>query len=52
MIRPIAERLVGRGLVWAEGDVHKRQRQFFNPIFTYVHECFIVFSRADIDSAS
>ncbi|KAG8875703.1 hypothetical protein FRB98_007634 [Tulasnella sp. 332] len=34
MIRPIAERLVGRGLVWAEGDVHKRQRALLNPAFT------------------
>ncbi|KAG9004390.1 hypothetical protein FRB94_002408 [Tulasnella sp. JGI-2019a] len=34
MIRPIAERLVGRGLVWAEGDTHKRQRALLNPAFT------------------
>ncbi|KAG8901262.1 hypothetical protein FRB99_005452 [Tulasnella sp. 403] len=34
MIRPIAERLVGHGLVWAEGETHKRQRNLLNPAFT------------------
>lgn len=34
MIRPVAERLVGHGLVWAEGDVHKRQRALLTPAFT------------------
>ncbi|CAE6490825.1 unnamed protein product [Rhizoctonia solani] len=33
-IRPLVERLVGRGLVWAEGSVHKRQRQQLAPFFT------------------
>ncbi|KAG8928219.1 hypothetical protein FRC02_007224 [Tulasnella sp. 418] len=37
MIRPVAERLVGRGLVWAEGDDHKRQRKLLNPAFTNEH---------------
>lgn len=34
MIRPIAERLVGHGLVWAEGDAHKLQRNLLNPAFS------------------
>ncbi|CAE6465983.1 unnamed protein product [Rhizoctonia solani] len=34
IIRPFVERLIGRGLVWAEGDVHKRQRQQLAPFFT------------------
>lgn len=29
------ERLVGRSLVWAEGDQHKRQRQTLAPVFTH-----------------
>ncbi|KAK7044905.1 cytochrome P450 [Favolaschia claudopus] len=28
------ERLLGRGLFWAEGDSHKRQRRALNPAFT------------------
>ncbi|KAG9025166.1 hypothetical protein FS837_005062 [Tulasnella sp. UAMH 9824] len=34
MIRPVAERLVGHGLVWAEGDAHKLQRNLLNPAFS------------------
>lgn len=34
MIRPVAERLVGHGLVWAEGETHKRQRALLNPAFS------------------
>ncbi|KAH7320330.1 cytochrome P450 [Rhizoctonia solani] len=33
-IRSFAERLIGRGLVWAEGNEHKRQRQQLSPFFT------------------
>ncbi|CAE6413029.1 unnamed protein product [Rhizoctonia solani] len=33
-IRSFAERLIGRGLVWAEGSGHKRQRQQLSPFFT------------------
>ncbi|KAG8985961.1 hypothetical protein FRB90_004340 [Tulasnella sp. 427] len=34
MIRPVAERLVGHGLVWAEGNDHKLQRNLLNPAFS------------------
>ncbi|CAE6344473.1 unnamed protein product [Rhizoctonia solani] len=34
IIRSVIERLVGRGLVWAEGSVHKRQYQQLAPFFT------------------
>ncbi|KAG8944219.1 hypothetical protein FRC04_002086 [Tulasnella sp. 424] len=34
IVRPIAERLVGHGLVWAEGDAHKLQRSLLNPAFS------------------
>ncbi|CAE6343412.1 Cytochrome P450 3A12 OS=Canis familiaris GN=CYP3A12 PE=2 SV=1 [Rhizoctonia solani AG-1 IB] len=34
VIRPIIERLMGKSLVWAEGDVHKRQRQQLARLFT------------------
>ncbi|CAE6520679.1 unnamed protein product, partial [Rhizoctonia solani] len=34
IIRPLLERLMGRGLVWAEGSTHKRQRQQLSPFFT------------------
>lgn len=29
------ERLLGRSILWAEGDQHKRQRQMLNPVFTH-----------------
>ncbi|KAF8750620.1 cytochrome p450 [Rhizoctonia solani] len=32
--RTLVERVIGRGLVWAEGDVHKRQRHELAPFFT------------------
>ncbi|KAG8763655.1 hypothetical protein FRC11_014632 [Ceratobasidium sp. 423] len=34
VIRPIVDRLMGKSLVWAEGDVHKRQRQQLARFFT------------------
>ncbi|KAG9035962.1 hypothetical protein FRB95_010170 [Tulasnella sp. JGI-2019a] len=34
-IRPLVERLVGRSLIWAEGDEHKRQRAALAPVFTH-----------------
>ncbi|CAE6461645.1 unnamed protein product [Rhizoctonia solani] len=34
LIRPIVDRLMGKSLVWAEGDVHKRQRQQLTRFFT------------------
>ncbi|CUA73383.1 Putative cytochrome P450 CYP13A7 [Caenorhabditis elegans] [Rhizoctonia solani] len=34
VIRPIIGRLMGKSLVWAEGDVHKRQRQQLARFFT------------------
>lgn len=32
--RPFVERVIGRGLVWAEGDFHKLQRKQLVPAFT------------------
>ncbi|KAJ6535121.1 cytochrome P450 [Mycena capillaripes] len=32
--RRFLERLIGRGLIWAEGDSHKRQRRALNPAFS------------------
>lgn len=32
--RPIIERLIGRGLPWAEGEDHKRQRYQLAPFFS------------------
>ncbi|EIM83576.1 cytochrome P450 [Stereum hirsutum FP-91666 SS1] len=32
--RPIIEKLVGRGLLWAEGAEHKRQRRILSPAFS------------------
>ncbi|KAF8734032.1 cytochrome p450, partial [Rhizoctonia solani] len=34
VIRPIIDRLMGKSLTWAEGDVHKRQRQQLTRFFT------------------
>ncbi|EUC54580.1 cytochrome P450 family protein [Rhizoctonia solani AG-3 Rhs1AP] len=34
VIRPIVDRLMGKSLVWAEGDVHKRQRQQLTRFFS------------------
>ncbi|KAG8952769.1 hypothetical protein FRC04_003692 [Tulasnella sp. 424] len=34
IIRPLIDRLIGKSLVWAEGDQHKRQRQMLAPVFT------------------
>ncbi|KAL0066804.1 hypothetical protein AAF712_006203 [Marasmius tenuissimus] len=31
---PITVKLVGRGVVWAHGDVHKHQRRLISPAFT------------------
>lgn len=31
----MAERVAGKGLVWAEGDEHKRQRLMLNPVFNH-----------------
>ena len=36
LFRPLIDRLLGRSLVWAEGDDHKRMRTLLNPVFTYV----------------
>jgi len=33
VFRPLVERLLGHGLVWAEGDEHKQQRKVLNPAF-------------------
>jgi len=33
-LRPLIERLVGRGLVWAERTQHKQQRKLLNPAFS------------------
>ncbi|KAF8164731.1 cytochrome P450 [Crassisporium funariophilum] len=33
-LRFIVEHLIGRGVVWAEGDSHKRQRRSLNPAFS------------------
>ncbi|KAF4616071.1 hypothetical protein D9613_011336 [Agrocybe pediades] len=33
-LRAVIERLVGRGVLWAEGDEHKRQRRIMNPPFS------------------
>ena len=33
---PITIKLLGRGVVWAHGDEHKRQRRLIGPAFTYV----------------
>ena len=33
VMRPLIERTVGRGLVWVEGEDHKRQRQHIAPVF-------------------
>lgn len=38
MTRPIIERLIGRGLPWAEGDDHKRQRYQLAPFFSSVFD--------------
>ncbi|KAG9003359.1 hypothetical protein FRB94_003182 [Tulasnella sp. JGI-2019a] len=35
--RPLVERIMGRSLVWAEGDEHKRQRAALAPAFTHEH---------------
>lgn len=35
-MRPLTERLLGRSVVWAEGQDHKRQRYQLAPFFTYV----------------
>ncbi|KAG8987613.1 hypothetical protein FRB90_003252, partial [Tulasnella sp. 427] len=34
IIRPLIDRLIGKSLVWAEGDQHKQQRQMLAPVFT------------------
>ncbi|KAG9009835.1 hypothetical protein FRB93_005106 [Tulasnella sp. JGI-2019a] len=34
-IRPLVERIMGRSLLWAEGDEHKRQRAALAPVFTH-----------------
>ena len=33
----IVTKLLGKGLVWAEGEEHKRQRKLLGPAFTCVH---------------
>lgn len=33
VFRPLVDRLLGHGLVWAEGDEHKQQRKVLNPAF-------------------
>ena len=38
IIRPLVERLLGKGVVWAEGEEHKAQRQMLTPAFRYVTE--------------
>ncbi|KJA16707.1 hypothetical protein HYPSUDRAFT_47076 [Hypholoma sublateritium FD-334 SS-4] len=34
VFRPLVDRLLGHGLVWAEGDEHKQQRKVLNPAFS------------------
>ncbi|KAG8940126.1 hypothetical protein FRC00_013209, partial [Tulasnella sp. 408] len=34
IIRPLIDRLIGKSLVWAEGEQHRRQRQMLAPVFT------------------
>ncbi|KAF8598678.1 cytochrome P450 [Ceratobasidium sp. AG-I] len=34
VVRPLLARLVGKGVVWAEGEDHKRQRHQLAPFFT------------------
>ncbi|KAG8920224.1 hypothetical protein FRC02_001101 [Tulasnella sp. 418] len=34
VIRPLIERLLGRGIVWAEGEEHRRQRSVLASVFT------------------
>ncbi|TDL16834.1 cytochrome P450 [Rickenella mellea] len=34
LIRPFVERVVGRGLIWAEGDLHRLQRKQVVPAFS------------------
>ncbi|KAK7043905.1 hypothetical protein VNI00_008071 [Paramarasmius palmivorus] len=34
VFRPLVERLLGRGLVWAEHDEHRQQRKVLNPAFS------------------
>ncbi|KAK9463618.1 cytochrome P450 [Lipomyces oligophaga] len=36
-LNAILERLVGNGLLSAEGDIHKRQRKLLNPAFSFGH---------------
>jgi len=33
VFRPLVDRLLGHGIVWAEGEEHKKQRKLFNPAF-------------------
>ena len=33
VFRPLVDRLLGHGLVWAEGEEHKQQRKMLNPAF-------------------
>jgi cytochrome P450 len=33
VFRPLVDRLLGHGLVWAEGEEHKQQRKLLNPAF-------------------
>jgi cytochrome P450 len=34
--RPPISNLLGRGVVWAEGDEHRIQRKIISPAFSYV----------------
>ncbi|KDQ08460.1 hypothetical protein BOTBODRAFT_37899 [Botryobasidium botryosum FD-172 SS1] len=34
VFRPLLERIVGKSLVWAEGEDHKKMRALLNPVFT------------------
>ncbi|ESK84361.1 cytochrome p450 [Moniliophthora roreri MCA 2997] len=34
VFRPLVERLLGRGLIWAEHDEHRQQRKVLNPAFS------------------
>ena len=34
--RPPISNLLGRGVVWAEGDEHRVQRKIISPAFSYV----------------
>lgn len=42
LLRPIIEKLVGRGILWAEGAEHKRQRRILSPAFRCVYDRVLI----------